>query len=197
MFYCQSCQLQHQHSRSAERLESICLNSSPSLLGLITQQGPKKSIGIHFSCGQNDLQASGLDFDAHLWRLFADFLFFLFILSLDLNQSFAEKRCFHNSEMFCFAASARRGHDQRCLLKCSPDTLMDFGNKLQTGCSLADGGVPPRKTLYFICIKGSHSARSCPEIETFFFNTPAAPSYSKQIHHFLCFCLAQLPKSLD
>lgn len=48
---------------------------------------------------------------------------------------------------------------------------MDFGNKLQTGCSLADGGVSPRKTLYFICIKGSRSARSGPEIETLFYSS--------------------------
>lgn len=48
---------------------------------------------------------------------------------------------------------------------------MDFGNKLQTGCSLADGGVSPRKTLYFICIKGSRGARSGPKIETLFYSS--------------------------
>lgn len=50
---------------------------------------------------------------------------------------------------------------------------MDFGNKLQTGCSLADGGVSPRKTLSFICIKGSRRARGGPEIETLFYSSGA------------------------
>lgn len=90
-----------------------------------------------------------------------------------IRVKFFQQNGSFTAQNFCFAASARRGHHQRCLLKCSPDTLMDFGNKLQTGCSLADGSVSPRKTLYFICIKGSRRARSGPEIETLFYSSGA------------------------
>lgn len=118
------------------------------------------------------------------------FYFFLFILLLDL---FFTKTLLSQLGICTLLLLHGEVTISAVYFKCSPGTLMDFGNKVQTGWSLADGGVSPRKTLYFICIKGSHRARRGPEIETRLF-PPAAPSYSKQIHHFLCFLLGPITK---